>query len=177
MCPLRTCSIIDILFYSSIFLVLAQELLQDYFVAFHFRMGIKVDQREVSSESGGFNCVPGRKAKTENAIYFCSPDGKSCFFRNKHFIYNPFFMPFHLNGEAVKTDQSWRVIIRMNLGILLLLLFGLVRYVHPVAGLLGAVGGYFIIKHFGIPRMWEYWEQIQTTDTGKNIPPHGKDSL
>jgi hypothetical protein len=179
MCPLRTCSIIDILFYFSIFLILAEELMQDYFVAFHFRVGIKADQKEFPAGPDGINLGAGQGAKTQNAIYFCDQDGKRCFFRYKHIFYNPFFMPFHLKGEAVKADQTWWVIIRMNLGILLFLLFGLSRYVHPVAGLLGVVGGFLIIKHFGLPRMWEYWEQIRTTasEGEKELPPSEKDSL
>lgn len=157
MCPINTCSLLDGLFYISIFLILAEELLQDYFVRFHFQTGIRVDCREFTLGLGSTKFTPGQRAKTKDVIYLAT--GESVFFRVRHIFYNPFFMPFHLKGEALKTDQGWRVVIRMNYGVLLLLFAGMARYVHPLAGPIGAAGGFFIIKCFGLPHMWEYWEQ------------------
>jgi hypothetical protein len=157
MCPLNTCSLLDGLFYISIFLVFAEELLQDYFVSFHFQTGIKVDRREFALGLESTKFTPGQKAKTKDVIYFSTE--KSVFFRVRHIFYNPFFMPFHLKGEALKIDRAWRVVIRMNYGILLFLFVGMARYVHPLAGPIGAAGGFFIIKRFGLPHMWKYWEQ------------------
>jgi hypothetical protein len=172
MCNLNIFPFLDLLFYFSVFLVLAEELMQDYFVGPHFRLGIKMDKKDFTSPGlEDINFVPGEKAKTKDSIYYCAPDGKSCLFRNKHKIYNPFFMPFHLKGEAIKTDRAWRVNIRMNLGFLLFLLLGLGRYVHPAAGLLGAVGGFFLIKIFGLPHMWEYWEQMSNRFAQGRIKP------
>lgn len=163
MCPLNTCSLIDGLFYISIFLILAEELLQDYFIRFHFQTGIKVDCKEFTFGLENKKFTPGKKEKTKDAIYLSIE--KSVFFRVKHIFYNPFFMPFHLKGEAQKTDYGWRVVIRMNYGILMFLFAGLARYIHPLAGVFGAVSGFFVIKHFGLSYMWRYWEQALTNAT------------
>jgi hypothetical protein len=167
MCLLNTCFLLDGLFYISIFLVIAEELLQDYFVRFHFQTGIKVDCREFALGLESANFTPGQKAKTKDVIYFST--GENVFFRVRHIFYNPFFMPFHLKGEARKADQGWQVVIRMNYGILLFLFAGMARYVHPLAGPIGAVGGFFIIKRFGLPHMWKYWEQASANAAQQEV--------
>lgn len=157
MCSFNTCFLLDGLFYISILLIFAEELLQDYFIGFHFQTGIRVDCKEFTHSSKDTKFTPGQKAKTKDVIYLSS--GESVLFRVRHVFYNPFFMPFHLKGEALKIEQGWRVMIRMNYGILLFLFTGMARYIHPLAGPIGAAGGFFIIKYFGLPHMWKYWEQ------------------
>ncbi|MFQ5646447.1 MAG: hypothetical protein ACE5GM_05935 [bacterium] len=139
------------LFFASLVLMLAEHMLQDYFVEFFYRSGWTVSQKTVNVDWDPTKVPIGATQTTTTSAFSFSKDGQTCYFRYKHRLFIPLVPFVFFRGVAERKEGKVQVTVRMNVAQFLVLLCAEDLTGNIYLGVIATVLAFFGFKgYFGL---------------------------